>query len=89
MINPIADSGFKALGNALAHIPSSSPADPVNFKFQTGAYPNQLNNVAIKGNFAYLPNTGSSPNGPFRKDENQTALRNDLTGQVCPRLTFL
>jgi YVTN family beta-propeller protein len=73
-INPIADTGFKALGDALARIPPGSAADPTAFKFVTGAYPNQLNNVAIKGNFAFLPNTGASPNGPFRFDVNTQSL---------------
>jgi YVTN family beta-propeller protein len=68
-INPIADTGFKANGDALARIPPGP-----DFTFTTGAYPNQLNNVAIKGNFAYLPNTGSSPNGPVRFDVNTQSL---------------
>jgi YVTN family beta-propeller protein len=73
-VNPIADTGFKALGDSLARIPPGDPADPANFKFTTGAYPNQLANVAIKGGFAYLPNTGASPNGPFRFDVNTHSL---------------
>ena len=63
-VNPLADTGFKATGDALARIAPGDPADPANFKFTTGAYPNQLNNIAIKGNFAFLPSTGASPNGP-------------------------
>lgn len=74
VVNAIADSGFKALGDALARIPPGDPADPANFRFTTGAYPNQLANVAIKGNFAYLPNTGASPNGPVRFDVNTQSL---------------
>ncbi len=74
VINPLADSGFKALGDALAHIPPGDPNNPDNFKFPTGAYPNQLANVAIKGKFAYLPNTGASPNGPIRFDVNTHSL---------------
>ena len=77
-IDPLADTGFKALGDALARIPPGSAADPANFKFTTGAYPNQLNNVAIKGNFAFLPNTGASPNGPFRFDVNTQSLMSVL-----------
>jgi YVTN family beta-propeller protein len=73
-INPIADTGFKATGDALARIPPGDPTNPANFTFLTGAYPNQLNNVAIKGVFAYLPNTGSSPNGPVRFDVNTQSL---------------
>jgi YVTN family beta-propeller protein len=73
-INPIADTGFKATGDALARIPPGDPANPANFVFPTGAYPNQLNNIAIKGNFAFLPNTGASPNGPVRFDVNTHSL---------------
>jgi YVTN family beta-propeller protein len=74
IIHPIADTGFKALGDALARIPPGDATNPANFKFTTGAYPNQLNNVAIKGNFAFLPNTGASPNGPVRFDVNTHSL---------------
>lgn len=45
-INPIVDTGFFASGDAIGRIPVGNP--PV-FNFVTGAYPNQLNNVAIKG----------------------------------------
>jgi YVTN family beta-propeller protein len=71
---PIADTGFKALGDALLRIPPGDPSDPASFKFTTGAYPNQLNNIAIKGNFAFVPNTGASPNGPVRFDVNTQSL---------------
>lgn len=66
---PILDTGFLANGDALARIPPGA-----NFTFVTGAYPNQLNGVAIKGGFAYLPNTGASPNGPVRFDVNTHSL---------------
>ncbi|MEO8128950.1 MAG: YncE family protein, partial [Bryobacteraceae bacterium] len=74
VINPIADTGFKALGDALAKV--APPATPVaaDFKFVTGAYPNQLNNIGIRGKFAFVPNTGASPNGPFRFDVNTQSL---------------
>jgi YVTN family beta-propeller protein len=74
LINAIADTGFKATGDAIARIPPGNPADPANFKFTTGAYANQLNNIAIKGRFAYVPNTGASPNGPVRFDVNTHSL---------------
>jgi YVTN family beta-propeller protein len=76
-VNPIADSGFKALGDALARIappPANPPPVEADFKFTTGAYPNQLNNIAIKGGYAFIPNTGASPNGPFRFDVNTQSL---------------
>ena len=63
-INPLANTGFNATGDAIARIPPGDPTNPANFTFPTGAYPNQLNNIAIKGNFAYVPNVGASPNGP-------------------------
>jgi YVTN family beta-propeller protein len=71
-LDPIPDTGFKAAGDALARI----PPDPVLFPFRTGAYPNQLNNIAIKGGFAYVPNTGASPNGPVRFNVNTQSLLN-------------
>ena len=66
---PIADTGFLAAGDAIARIPPGA-----NFIFPTGAYPNQLNNIGIKGNFAFIPNTGASPNGPVRFDVNTQSL---------------
>ncbi len=68
-LQPIADTGFKANGDALARI-----APGANFSFTTGAYPNQLNGIGIKNGFAYLPNTGASPNGPVRFDVNTHSL---------------
>jgi uncharacterized protein (TIGR03437 family) len=74
VINPIADTGFKAAGDALQKI--APPATPVatDFTFVTGAYPNQLNNIAIRGKYAFVPNTGASPNGPFRFNVNTQSL---------------
>jgi len=68
-LNPIPDTGFRALGDALARIPPG-----MTFTFPTGAYPNQLNNIGVKGGFAYVPNTGASPNGPVRFDVNTHSL---------------
>jgi len=73
-INPLANTGFNATGDAIARIPPGDPTNPANFTFVTGAYPNQFNNLAIKGQFAYLPNTGASPNGPVRFDVNTHSL---------------
>ena len=69
VLNPLADTGFRAQGDAINRIPPGA-----QFLFGTGAYPNQLNSVAIKGNFAYVPNTGASPNGPVRFDVNTQSL---------------
>src|SRR5258708_22208028 len=54
----------------------AAPAIPVaaDFKFTTCAYPNPLNNIAIRGRFAFVPNTGASPNGPTRFDVNTESL---------------
>jgi YVTN family beta-propeller protein len=76
-VNPLADSGFKALGDSIGRIappPAGQAVVEADFKFATGAYPNQLANVALKGNFAFLPNTGASPNGPVRFDVNTHGL---------------
>jgi uncharacterized protein (TIGR03437 family) len=74
ILNPMADTGFKAAGDALQRIaPPAAPA-PDDFKFVTGAYPNQLNNIAIRGRFAFVPNTGASPNGPVRFNVNTQSL---------------
>ena len=73
-LNPLADTGFKAAGDALARIaPPATPAAE-DFKFVTGAYPNQLNSIAIRGHFAFVPNTGASPNGPTRFNVNTQSL---------------
>lgn len=74
-LDPIADTGFNATGDALARIPPGATAT-----FPTGAYPNQLNNIAIKGGFAYVPSTGASPNGPVRFDVNTQSLLSVIDG---------
>ena len=68
-INPLADTGFNANGDAIGRIPIGP-----NAIFPTGAYPNQLNNIAIKGNFAFVPNVGASPNGPVLFNVNTHSL---------------
>ncbi|MBI4469096.1 MAG: YncE family protein, partial [Acidobacteria bacterium] len=69
VIRPLTDTGFKAAGDAIARI-----APGTDFTFTTGAYPNQLNNIAVKGNFAFVPSTGASPNGPVRFNVNTQSL---------------
>ena len=68
-LNPLADTGFKASGDAIARIPAGTA-----LLYKTGAYPNQLNAIAIKGKFAFVPSTGASPNGPLRFDVNTQSL---------------
>jgi YVTN family beta-propeller protein len=65
VLNPLANVGFNANGNTLAGI-----APGANFDQPTGAFPNQLNSIVIKGNHAYVPNTAASPNGPVRFNVN-------------------
>lgn len=77
ILDPLADTGFKAQGDALNHIPPGQ-----DFIFPTGAYPNQLNNVAIKGKFAFVPATGDSPNGPVRFDVNTQSLLSAFNRQT-------
>jgi len=73
ILDPMAETGFNANANALDRIaPPGSPPDPTRppFNFVTGAYPNQLQQIAILGSRAYLPNTAASPNGPVRFNVN-------------------
>jgi len=71
VLNPIADTGFRSNGSALDRI---AAANPPAFTFTTGAFPNQLNAIAIKGDRAYVPSTGASPNGPVRFNVNVQGL---------------
>ncbi len=73
-LQPMVDSGFKAAGDALKRIAAPATVTKADFKFTTGAYPNQLNNIAIRGRYAFVPNTGASPNGPVRFDVNTQSL---------------
>ncbi len=63
------DTGFKATGDAIQRIEPGQNAD-----FVTGAYPNQMQALAIKNGFLYMPNVGASPNGPVRFNVNTQAL---------------
>jgi YVTN family beta-propeller protein len=71
VLKPLADTGFLSNGSALKRIPATNPA---TFFQVTGAFPNQLNSVAIKDGFAYVPNTGASPDGPTRFNVNLQGL---------------
>jgi uncharacterized protein (TIGR03437 family) len=73
-LNPMTDTGFKAAGDALQRIAPPATITEADLKFVTGAYPNQLNNIALRGRFAFVPNTGASPNGPVRFDVNTQSL---------------
>ena len=71
VLEPVANTGFNSNGSVLDRIPAT---DPPTFTFTTGAFPNLLQGIAIKGGQAYLPNVGSSPNGPFRFNVNVQGL---------------
>ncbi len=73
-LQPMVDTGFKAAGDALKKIAPPAAITEADLKFVTGAYPNQLNNIAIRGRYAFVPNTGASPNGPVRFDVNTQSL---------------
>jgi YVTN family beta-propeller protein len=66
-LTPLADVGaaFRSDGNTLKREPLTSVFDNVS-----GAFPNLLESITIKGDLAYVPGTCSSPNGPFRFNVN-------------------
>jgi len=74
VLRPMIDTGFKAAGDAIARRAPPATITEESLVFTTGAYPNQLNNLVIKDRFAYVPNTGASPNGPVRFDVNTQSL---------------
>jgi len=71
------DTGFKATGDAIEKKESTEKekdGKTLKATFKTGAYPNQMQAIAVKNGFAYLPNTGASPNGPVKFNVNTHAL---------------
>ncbi|MBX3086042.1 MAG: hypothetical protein KF716_30690 [Anaerolineae bacterium] len=72
----MADTGFLATGDAINKKESNQKNKDGSLKpiFTTGAYPNQMQAIAIKNGFAYVPNVGASPNGPVRFNVNTQAL---------------
>ena len=71
VLHPIANTGFGSNGSVLNHVAATNPP---TFTFTTGAFPNQLNSIEIKGSRAYVPNVGASPDGPVRFNVNVQAL---------------
>src|SRR5438876_737115 len=67
ILNPLPNVGdaFRSDGNTLAREPLTVVFDNV-----TGAFPNLLEAIVIRGNLAYVSGTCSSPNGPFRFNVN-------------------
>src|SRR5262249_43313912 len=69
VLNPLPPNkvGFKSSGSTLDRRPPIKDATGKDiFDFDTGCFPNELQNIVVKGGFAYVPAIGSSPNGPFR-----------------------
>src|SRR4030095_200045 len=64
-------AGFNSNGSVLDRIGAT---DPASFTFPTAAFPNLLQSIVVRGDRAYVPNVGSSPNGPFRFNVNVQAL---------------
>ncbi len=78
VLKPLANVGdaFRSDGNTLAREPLTMVFDNV-----VGAFPNLLESIVIKDDIAYIPNTCSSPNGPFRFNVNvQSCLSTIDTG---------
>ncbi|MBL8168167.1 MAG: beta-propeller fold lactonase family protein [Acidobacteria bacterium] len=73
VLAPQTDVGFNSNGSALQRIAATNPP---TFTVKTGAFPNSLNAVAIKGNRAYLPNNAASPDGPVRFNVNVQSFLN-------------
>ena len=46
----------------------------------TGAFPNQLQSIVLRGDRAYLPNIAASPSGPLRFNIDTQAFVNVITG---------
>lgn len=76
VLKNMADTGFLATGDAINKLESKEKNRDGSLKptFVTGAYPNQMQAIAVKNGFAYLPNVGASPNGPVRFNVNTQAL---------------
>ena len=71
-LDPMIDTGFSSNGSALKKV-TPGPADRPNL-VATGAFPNLLNSIVIKGNRAYISTTGSQPDGPVRFNTNVQSL---------------
>jgi YVTN family beta-propeller protein len=72
-LNPLADTGFKSDGSTLDRVSCQATGCP-NQLTVTGAFPSLMQSIVIKGERAYLPSIGASPNGPFRFNVNVQAF---------------
>src|SRR5262245_27447864 len=72
VVNPLANVGdaFKSDGSTLGRQPLTPAPGPPVFDNVTGAFPNLLESIVIRGTIAYISNTCESPNGPFRFNVN-------------------
>lgn len=71
VLPPMADTGFKSNGSALKKIaPKTDASGKPVFDVATGAFPNMMQSIVIKGDRAYLPNPCASPDGPVRFNVN-------------------
>ena len=73
--NDVIDTATQLIANVgaafLALTPSrASPPRSPQYSTMSGAFPNLLESIVIKGELAYVPGTCSSPNGPFRFNVN-------------------
>lgn len=80
VLGPIANAGFNSNGKlapAVGLVPAVAPTNPQTFTTPTGAYPNQLAQIAVdpsNPNVVYVVSTGASPNGPVRFNSNTQGL---------------
>jgi YVTN family beta-propeller protein len=70
-LGPVANTGFNANGRLApgpGQVPNVASTNPQTFTTSTGAFPNQLADVALHPSSAraYVVSTGASPNGPLR-----------------------
>ncbi len=73
VLAPMENTGFLSNGSPLKRIPATNPP---TFTVVTGAFPNSLNSIAIKGDRAYLPNNAASADGPQRFNVNVQSFLN-------------
>jgi YVTN family beta-propeller protein len=89
VLNPLPDVGaaFKSDGNTLAREPQTGVFDNVS-----GAFPNLLEAIVVRDGVAYVPNTCSSPNGPFRFNVNVqsclSTIGTDHAAEAFPTLNM-
>ncbi|MBI4822555.1 MAG: beta-propeller fold lactonase family protein [Deltaproteobacteria bacterium] len=79
VLGPMASAGFNsngALAPASGLVPAVASTNPQTFTTPTGAFPNQLAQVALTpdGSRAYVVSTAASPNGPVRFNHNVQGL---------------